>query len=176
MLRLRGPVKANAAIKQKWARLLEGVRLSTEMIAPEEERGSLVNSFVVALRHRRNFDPDPHPARSGISWPHSPPLPRRDRFRPWRGSVIRSCSSLPKSRREHLFLHPGAILDAAEDSTAQSVKLALYQDPPVVWAPPDLELARPLCSCPPSKDSRRARREHEARPCKAGSRPRRPRH
>jgi Protein of unknown function (DUF3037) len=103
----------------------------TESVAPEEERGTLVNSFVSALRHRRNFDSDrilrdqEFLGRTRHHW--------LDVIVSGNGAGPSFAHALPfRSREEkHLFLHRGAILDAAEDSSPESVKLALYQDPPI---------------------------------------------
>jgi hypothetical protein len=106
------------------------VEVGTEMVPPEEERGVVVNDFVSALRRMRNFDVNRVKRDQGF----------RGRARHhWLDIVVSGNGDgpsfahvLPFRSREvkHLFLHRGAILDAAEDSHPQSVKLALYQDPP----------------------------------------------
>jgi hypothetical protein len=95
-----------------------------------EDRGDVVNDFISALRRMRNFDVNRVKRDQGF----------RGRARHhWLDIVVSGNGEgpsfahvLPFRSREvkHLFLHRGAILDAAEDSHPESVKLALYQDPP----------------------------------------------
>jgi hypothetical protein len=91
----------------------------------------VVNTFVGSLRRIGNFDINRVQRDQGF---------RGRQRHHWLDVVVAGngagtsfAHALPFRSREvkHLFLHRGAVLDAAEDSQPESVKLALYQDPPI---------------------------------------------
>jgi len=101
-----------------------------EALAPEEERRAMVGEFVRVLARMKNFDPErvrrdqPFEGLTRHHW--------LDVVVGGNGDGPSFAHALPFRTREtkHLFLHRGAVLDAADDVGSHSLKLALYDEPP----------------------------------------------